>query len=252
VTRADIRAIQAPPETVPGQGVALSPTRRITAQRMAESARAAAPVTLTTEADATDLIAIRARLKAELVSIPAEPGPLPSVTDLLVKLTGQALTRHPDLNASFAEDRIVRHPDVHIGIAVDSERGLLAPVIRNAARKSLHAIAEESVALIAGARAGTTALDDLRGGTFTISNLGMFEIDAFTPIINLPECAVLGVGRVVSRPVVRDEQTEEIAVRKMMALSLTFDHRVVDGAPAARFLQTLKGMIEQPYAWLMR
>jgi len=252
VTRADIRAIQAPPETVPGQGVALSPTRRITAQRMAESARAAAPVTLTTEADATDLIAIRARLKAELVSIPAEPGPLPSVTDLLVKLTGQALTRHPDLNASFAEDRIVRHPVVHIGIAVDSERGLLAPVIRNAARKSLHAIAEESAALIAGARAGTTALDDLRGGTFTISNLGMFEIDAFTPIINLPECAVLGVGRVVSRPVVRDEQTEEIAVRKMMALSLTFDHRVVDGAPAARFLQTLKGMIEQPYAWLMR
>ncbi len=252
VTRADVRAMQAAPAIVAGVDVILNPIRRITAQRMAESARTAAPVTLTTEADATELIAIRARIKAELDAAAEDSGPVPSVTDLLVKLAAQALTRHPDLNASFADDRIVRHPDVHIGVAVDSERGLLAPVIRDADRKSLHAIAGESAGLIAAARAGTAAPDDLRGGTFTISNLGMFEIDAFTPIINLPECAVLGVGRVVSRPVVIDEDTEQIAVRKMMALSLTFDHRVVDGAPAARFVQALKGMIERPYGWLMR
>ena len=252
VTRADVRAVQTAVAIPPGVDVTLSPIRRITAQRMAESARTAAPVTLTTEADATDLLAIRARINAELAAMAGVADPVPSVTDLLVKLSAQALTRHPDLNASFAGDRIIRHADVHIGVAVDSDRGLLAPVIRKAAQKSLHAIAEESAHLIAAARAGTAALDELQGGTFTISNLGMFEIDAFTPIINLPECAVLGVGRVVSRPVVIDEETEKIAVRKMLALSLTFDHRVVDGAPAARFLQALKGMIERPYGWLMR
>lgn len=252
VTRADVRAVDTVAAIPPGVDVVLSPIRRITAQRMAESARTAAPVTLTTEADATELMAIRARIKAERTVTAGEAGPVPSVTDMLVKLSAQALTRHPNLNASIANDRIVRHPDVNIGVAVDSERGLLAPVIHDAPGKSLHAIAEESARVISAARAGTAALNDLQGGTFTISNLGMFEIDIFTPIINLPECAVLGVGRVVSRPVVIDEETAEIAVRKMMALSLTFDHRVVDGAPAARFLQALKGMIERPYGWLMR
>ena len=94
--------------------------------------------------------------------------------------------------------------------------------------------------------------DALTGGTFTISNLGMFGIDAFTPILNLPECAILGVGRIVAKPVVIDEDTEEIAVRRILTLSLTFDHRIVDGAPAARFLQTLSGMIERPFTWLLR
>lgn len=92
--------------------------------------------------------------------------------------------------------------------------------------------------------------DDLRGSTFTITNLGMYDIDAFTPIINLPECAILGVGRIVARPVVLGEGAEEVAVRKMMALSLTFDHRLVDGAPAARFLRQVKRWVEQPYGWL--
>jgi len=113
-------------------------------------------------------------------------------------------------------------------------------------------IAAASAQLIAQARAGKAAADTLRGGTFTITNLGMYEIDAFTPIINLPECAILGVGRVVARPVVVDEEAETIAVRKMMALSLTFDHRLVDGAPAARFFQRVKHFIEHPYVWLTR
>jgi len=110
----------------------------------------------------------------------------------------------------------------------------------------------ESVAIFAQARAGTVSPDALRGGTFTVSNLGAFEIDAFTPIINLPECAILGVGRIVARAVVVDETAGLIAARKMVALSLTFDHRVVDGAPAARFLQRIKRLVEQPALWVNR
>ncbi len=147
---------------------------------------------------------------------------------------------------------IVRHDAVHIGIAVDTERGLLVPVIHDAQAKSVQAIAVESARLIAQARAGKTTRDDLTGGTFTITNLGMYDIDAFTPIINLPECAILGIGRIVARPVVVDEEAETVAVRKMVALSLTFDHRVVDGAPAARFLKRIKQFVEQPLVWLTR
>ncbi|HEX9441611.1 MAG TPA: 2-oxo acid dehydrogenase subunit E2, partial [Roseiflexaceae bacterium] len=176
----------------------------------------------------------------------------PSYTDLLVRLVALALLEHPALNASLADDRIVQHSAVHVGIAVDTERGLLVPVVRDAHTKSVQQIASASAQLIAQARAGKAAPDDLRGGTFTITNLGMYEIDAFTPIINLPECAILGVGRIVARPIVIDEQAETIAVRKMMALSLSFDHRLVDGAPAAQFLKRVKHFVEHPYAWLTR
>jgi len=125
-------------------------------------------------------------------------------------------------------------------------------VIRDADRKSARHIAAESARLIEQTRAGTAASDDLHGGTFTVTNLGMFEIDAFTPIIDLPQCAILGLGRIVARPLVIDEEAETVAVRKMIALSMTFDHRVVDGAPAARFLQQIRTMIERPYTWLTR
>jgi pyruvate dehydrogenase E2 component (dihydrolipoamide acetyltransferase) len=227
----------------------MSGVRRITAMRMAESAHTAAPVTLTTEADATELVRLRGQISADLAGTDMRA---PSYNDLLTRLMALALLEHPALNATLSEDAIVQHPAVHIGIAVDSDRGLLVPVIRDAHSKSVQTIATESAQLIAQARAGKAAAEDLRGGTFTITNLGMYEIDAFTPIINLPECAILGVGRIIARPVVIDEQAETIAVRKMMALSLTFDHRIVDGAPAARFLQRVKHSIEHPYAWLMR
>jgi pyruvate dehydrogenase E2 component (dihydrolipoamide acetyltransferase) len=208
-----------------------------------------APVTLTTEIDATELVATRARLKADLA---AGGETVPTLTDMLAKLTALALEKHAQLNSALDGETIVQHASIHIGIAVDAERGLYAPVIRNADRKSLFTIAEESAGLIASARAGSLAPDLMSGSTFTITNLGMFGIDAFTPILNLPEAAILGVGRIVAKPVVIDEETEEIAVRKMLTLSLTFDHRIVDGAPAARFLQTLSRMIEHPTSWLMR
>ncbi|HET8524232.1 MAG TPA: dihydrolipoamide acetyltransferase family protein [Thermomicrobiales bacterium] len=252
ITRADLRATAPSPQPAVASddhATPLTAFRRTIGQRMAESAHTVAPVTLTTEADAADLAAIRTHLKTDLAGTDE---PVPSFTDLLARLTALALMHHPAMNASLADTQIVHHPAVHIGIAVDTKRGLLVPVIRDADRKSVQQIAVESAQLIAQTRDGSINADDLRGGTFTITNLGMYDIDAFTPIINLPECAVLGVGRIISRPVVIDEETETIAVRKMMALSLTFDHRLVDGAPAARFLRHLKQMIERPYTWLLR
>jgi pyruvate dehydrogenase E2 component (dihydrolipoamide acetyltransferase) len=264
ISERDVReaAARATPQTVPeivpsvvGQsptadgGAALGPIQRVIAARMVESRATTAPVTLTTEADATELVRTRAALAADAGAL---GGPVPTITDLFVRLAAVALLDHPALNASLIEGRIVQHPAVHVGIAVDAERGLIVPVLRDAGGKSLQRIAAESAPLIAAARAGELGPDDLRGGTFTITNLGPYEIDAFTPIINLPECAILGVGRLVARPVVTDEAAETIAVRRMVALSLTFDHQIVDGGPAARFLQTIKGFVERPLRWLTR
>jgi pyruvate dehydrogenase E2 component (dihydrolipoamide acetyltransferase) len=237
------------PPAAPAQTQPLSGIRRMTAARMAESAHTAAPVTLTTEADATELVRLRSNIVTDMAGSDLA---VPAYTDLLIRLVALALLENPALNASLENDRIVLHAAVHVGIAVDTERGLLVPVVRDAHAKSVQQIASASAQLIAQARAGKSAPDDLGGGTFTITNLGMYDIDAFTPIINLPECAILGVGRIVARPVVIDEQAETIAVRKMMALSLSFDHRVVDGAPAARFLKRVKQFVEHPYAWLTR
>jgi pyruvate dehydrogenase E2 component (dihydrolipoamide acetyltransferase) len=251
VTRADIQAVVRSTVTAPlfaGQSIPLTAIRRITSERMAESARTVAPVTLTTEADATELSRIRSTLKSEL---DGSGQPAPSFSDLIARFVALALKEHPALNATFVGDAITVHDEINIGIAVDTERGLLVPIVRGADSKSVRAIAAESARLVEQARTGTINTADLAGGTFTITNLGMFDIDAFTPIINLPECAILGLGRVIARPVVIDEESEAIEVRKMMALSLTFDHRVVDGAPAARFLQRVKQMIERPFGWLI-
>ncbi|HVU14369.1 MAG TPA: 2-oxo acid dehydrogenase subunit E2, partial [Phototrophicaceae bacterium] len=148
-------------------------------------------------------------------------------------------------------DEIVQASAVHIGLAVDTERGLVVPVIRDAQAKTIRQIAGESARLIEAARAGTLAVDTISGSTFSITNLGMYEIDAFTPILNLPECAILGIGRIVAKQVVIDAEAGQVAIRQMLFLSLTFDHRVVDGAPAARFLQQIKRYVEQPYLWVV-
>jgi pyruvate dehydrogenase E2 component (dihydrolipoamide acetyltransferase) len=228
------------------QRLPISPVRRVTAERMAASAHTTAPVTLTTEADATELVRLRQQLKEDGSQI------VPSYNDLLVKLAAQALREHPQLNARFEGEAIVQSAAVNIGVAVDTERGLLVPVVRDVQAKSLRQVAEEAAALIEQARNGHARPDDLHGGTFTITNLGIYEIDAFTPIINLPECAVLGVGRIIAKQVVVDADAERVAIRRMMFISLTFDHRLVDGAPAARFLQRVKQYIEKPYLWLTR
>ncbi len=236
-----------PPSAPAQSGVVMpiSTTRRIIADRMAASAHTAAPVTLTTEADATELVRLRRQLKDD------GSQPVPSYNDLLAKLVAQALLEHPMVNARFDGDTIVQAATANIGIAVDSERGLLVPVLRDVQTKSLRRIASELAALIEKARIGRISADDLQDGTFTITNLGMYEIDAFTPIINLPECAVLGVGRIVPKQIVVNAEAERLAIRHLMFLSLTFDHRLVDGAPAARFLQRVKQFVEKPYLWLV-
>lgn len=225
----------------------LGNVRRVIAERMLASSRQTAPVTLTTEADATELVRLRQQLKDDA----AGAGQLvPSYNDLIAKLSAQALRENPALNARLEDDTLVYSEAVHIGLAVDTERGLVVPVLRDIQRKTVRQIAQESAALIERARAGRLGRDEMQGGTFSISNLGMYEIDAFTPIINLPECAVLGVGRIVPKQIVVDAAAERVAVRQMLFLSLTFDHRLVDGAPAARCLQRIKRFVEAPYLWL--
>ena len=177
----------------------MSGVRKLIAERMSSSAHTTAAVTLTTEVDATELVRLRKEIGADMAGAQI---PAPSYNDLLARLLAVALQEFPALNASLHEGAIIQHAAVHIGMAVDTERGLLVPVVRDAHKKSVQAIAAESAALSASARAGKISADDLRGGTFTISNLGMYEIDAFTPIINLPECAILGVGRIVAKQVV--------------------------------------------------
>jgi pyruvate dehydrogenase E2 component (dihydrolipoamide acetyltransferase) len=216
---------------------------------MATSAQTVAAVTLTTEADATKLLQLRKQAQADRADADSDvPGP----SDFLVRLVALALAEHPALNAELTDAGIVQHAQANIGIAVDTPQGLLVPVVRDAANLSLEAVARESTRLIGAARAGTLRPAELAGGTFTITNLGMFEIDAFTPMVNLPQCAILGIGRIVARPVVVDDASEQVAVRRMLSLSLTFDHRLVDGAPAARFLQRVKHLVERPTLWLFR
>jgi pyruvate dehydrogenase E2 component (dihydrolipoamide acetyltransferase) len=244
-------AALAKPETLKPETLKpLTGVRAVIARRMAESHRTTAPVTLTTEADATAFVEVREGLKASLAD---ELGFNLGYNDLLIKLVARALREFPYMNARLEDigdgSGVIRHLDeVNVALAVDTERGLLVPVVRAADRKGLVEIAREVRELVARAQSGQALPDELSGSTFTITNLGMYEIDAFTPIINLPETAILGVGRIVARPAVVDGG---VCVRQMMWLSLTFDHRLVDGAPAARFLQRIKQFIEEPYLLLV-
>ena len=231
--------------------VPLSGIRAVIAQRMHESHQVTAPVTLTMEVDATTFVVLRESLKDSLAE---ELGFNLGYNDLLVKLSAKALRQFPYMNAQLDEaggvagSGVIRHLDaVHVGLAVDTERGLLVPHVSNADRKGLVEIAKDIRAMAERARTGRSLPDELSGGTFTITNLGMYEVDGFTPIINYPEAAILGVGHIKAMPAVVDG---EITVRQMVWLSLTFDHRLVDGAPAARFLQYIKRLIEEPYLLL--
>lgn len=213
--------------------------RRTIARRLTESHAETAPVTLSTEADATDFVVLRAELDV----------PHLTYNDLFLKLTAAALAEHPDLNASWKDGTVQKHDEIHVGIAVDTHAGLLVPVITDVASRDLSDIARETSELIQMARQGDLKAEHLQGGTFTITNLGAYGIDVFTPIVNLPQCAILGVGRIVSRPAVYEGR---IVPRDLVALSLTFDHRVVDGGPAARFLDTIRRYVERPELWHAR
>jgi pyruvate dehydrogenase E2 component (dihydrolipoamide acetyltransferase) len=226
-------------ERVPLKGV-----RGIIAERMAASVHTTARVTLMMEVDATEFVAARERIKAK---VSQEWGFTPGYNDLLAKVVAVALRQFPYMNARLAPDAVELLAHVNIGMAVDTERGLLVPVVKDVDRKSLRQFGEEFRRMVDGTRSGRSLPDDLSGGTFTITNLGMYDIDAFTPVINLPEAAILGVGRIAPKAV---PHGGEIVIRQMWTLSLVFDHRLVDGAPAARFLQMIKSLIEDPASFI--
>lgn len=224
-----------------------SSRRKTIANRMKASRDRSAPVTLTTRVDATNLVSLRNQFK-----LTGDGAAVPSYSDIILKLVTLALIQHPTLaTREEGDDWLVPSSpeELNVGIAVDTNDGLIVPVVRQAGVLGLLEIAAVTQKLIAKSRSGQLTIAEMQGGVFTITNLGAFGIDAFTPIINLPETAILGLGRILREAVVVGEQ---IVPRDQMTLSLTFDHRIVDGAPAARFLQTVSQAIENPSAWLLR
>lgn len=227
------REAVAPAPAAAGRSIPFAGIRKVVAERLHESLQSMAQVTISREADVTGLIALRERLGP---GFEAASGIHLTYTDLLVEIVARLLTEHPQLNATLQGEQILLPEEVHMGVAVALEDGLIVPVIRMAHCRPLREIAHDRAELATKAQNGTLSLDEVEGGTFTISNLGAFGADSFTPIVNPPQCAILGVGRIVDKPIVVDG---EVQVRPTMWLSVTFDHRLVDGAPAARFLQAL-------------
>jgi pyruvate dehydrogenase E2 component (dihydrolipoamide acetyltransferase) len=229
----------AAPALVPAgevERVPLTSIRKTIARRLTEAWQI--PVfQLQTSADMSRVNALVARRRER------DPDVRITVTDVLTKLCAQALMRHREVNAEFTEDAILLHPSANVGLAVAAPQGLVVPVIRSAERLSLTEIAGVRADLVGRARDNKLRSDDLEGGTFTISNLGMFAVERFTAVLNPPQAAIVAVGATEERVVPVGGET---AVRPMITLTGTFDHRAVDGAPAAAFLQTLKESLEDP------
>lgn len=237
----------APPPAAPqGVSATVSPRlRAVIAKRMMESLHQSAQLTLTTEVDMAEASRLRDEVAPELER---REGVRPTYTDLVVRAVALALRDHPALNARWEGDGVRRLEEIHIGVAVALDEGLVVPVVRHADRLSLAQIAAAVRGLSERARAFRLRPEEIQGSTFTVTNLGMYDVDAFTPILNPPEAGILGVGRVHRRPVAVGDQ---VVIRPTMVLSLTFDHRVVDGAPAAQFLQRVKHVLEHPYLLLL-
>ncbi len=249
VREADVRAAASEPRvaaSTSGDNL-LTPRRKAIAQRLRHSREMTVPVTLTTTADVTNLVGLRQQFKSGATSV------VPAYTDVVASLTARVLRRHPQLAVRWDDGhnalRAVPDCDFHIGIAVDTTAGLLVPVVRDVLRKSLVAIAEESRALAERARAGRLTAAEMQSAVLTVSNLGGYGIDAFTPVINYPEISILGLGAVRREPVVG--QHDQIVIRERMVLSLTFDHAAVDGAPAAAFLADVAAALANPAAHLL-
>ena len=228
------------PLAAPGEVevVQLTSVRKTIARRLSEAW--AAPVfQLGVSADMTEVLALRETLVERLADGEAKP----TVNDVFVKLAAVALMRHRALNATFTGEEIQRHPAAHVGIAVAAPQGLVVPVVKDADRRTVQEIAQTRSDLVGRARDNKLKLPDLEGGTFTISNLGMFGVEQFTAVLNPPQVAILAIGSVKDEPVVRDG---EVDVAPIIRLVLTCDHRAIDGADGAAFLQTLVDFVEQP------
>lgn len=219
-----------------------SQMRKAIARRLGQSIGPVPHFFLTTEVDMGRALELRADLNARFAD-----GKI-GVTDLLLKATAEALNRHPAVNASWEENAIRYHGAVHLGIAVALDEGLITPVLRDAGRKGLRQISVEARDLIARARARQLGPEEYQGGTFSVSNLGMFEIDQFTAIINPPEAGILAIGQTVEKPVAVDGQ---VVVRRRMRVTMSCDHRVIDGATGAAFLGAFKAMLENPLEMIL-
>ncbi|WP_327683986.1 dihydrolipoamide acetyltransferase family protein [Kitasatospora sp. NBC_00458] len=254
IMRADVERAVAAKVAAPSVGPALVPTttatdsaaevvplrglRKAVAEKLSRSHREIPAATCWVDADATELMALRRQLNAT-------PGPKVSVLALLARICTAALERFPELNSSVTGDGsgILRHSAVHLGFAAQGERGLVVPVVRDAHRLSTDQLGAELGRLTEAARTGAIAPAELTGGTFTLNNYGVFGVDGSTPILNHPEAAMLGVGRIVAKPWVHQG---ELAVREVTQLSFTFDHRVCDGGTAGGFLRFVADCVERP------
>jgi pyruvate dehydrogenase E2 component (dihydrolipoyllysine-residue acetyltransferase) len=222
-------------ETIPIRGV-----RQVIFDRMHQSLQQSAQLTVTMEVNAGEL----GRFRKTLVDSLKDQGIRISYNAILVKIIARALEEHPKMNSSVVKDEIWLWDSVNVGVAVDAEQGLIVPVVRDANKKDLIAIQKDIDDKVERAKSKKLVPDDLQGGTFTLTGLGFLDIEAFTPILNPPEVGILGVGKIIEKPVV---ENGEIKVGQRMSLSLTFDHRIIDGADGARFLKTIKSYIETPY-----
>jgi len=223
-------------KSIPFNGI-----RRSIAENMHASLHNTAQLTMFTEVDVTEMIRFRDMLREEYKQ---DDTVRVSYNDIIILATSRVLKHHPNMNSTLVAEEILLHDSVHMGIAVALPEGLIVPVLRNADKKGLFEIASEARELARKAREGTLTVDEVTGGTFTISNLSMFQVDGVTPILKSPETGILGIGRVKAKPAVYNGQ---IAIRSMMFLNLTFDHQIVDGAPAAEFLQAVARYLENPY-----
>jgi pyruvate dehydrogenase E2 component (dihydrolipoamide acetyltransferase) len=219
----------APEHIIPLTGI-----RRMIAERMAESLHTMAQATLNAEVDVTELFRLRKL---------AQLRPTPTHTELVIKAVSIALSAHPQLNAVLLGDEIELLQDIHIGVAVPVQDGLLVPVVRQANQRTIMDITRETRRLITAAQAGDLTVDEVTGSTFTVTNLGVYGVDFFVPIINPPETAILGIGRIVRKPVIFQGQAVS---HPMMMLCLSFDHRVVDGARAGAFLRAVARLLARP------
>ena len=245
-----LRVIESEKEVVkvsslPAKIIPLEGMRKIIAERMTLSARTTARVLLTIDVDMSEVSKLRQSL---LEDVEKKWGVRLTYTDILVKAVAKALEEHPIVNSILVEDKIHVMESINIGVAVALKDGLIVPVVREANKKSLIEIALQLKELIEKARQGKLSTEEATGGTFTISNLGMYGVGVQMQIINPPEVAILGVGAITDKPAVINGQ---ITIRPMMTLSLVFDHRALDGAPAAEFLVTLKRILENPYILLI-
>ena len=249
ITKEDVQtaadaAAAAPAGPQAGSSIPLSGMRRTIAERMHGSLRDTAQLTMDMEVTVDDAVKLRRDLVAEWES----DGIRVTYTDLVLAAATKALGQHPAMNSALHDDALVRFEAVHLGLAVALDEGLIVPVIKDAQSKSLKEIAAHSADLATRARDGKLTLDDVEGGTFTVTSLGMYGVDTFTPILNPPQAGILGVGRIYDG--IRWEGDTAVKAA-MMRLSLTWDHRVLDGAPAAEFLAAVRDCLESPYRLLV-